>query len=56
MKEAFLVPVTELDKAKECEKKMDIVRILAQYIKRDALLTKPEAAKSLLQSQYLTWR
>ena len=24
MKEAFLVPVTELDKAKECEKKMDI--------------------------------
>ena len=39
MKEAFLVPVTELDKAKECEKKMDIARVLAQYIKRDAMLT-----------------
>ena len=48
MKEAFLIPVTELDKAKECEKKLDIVRILAQYIKRDAqMTTQKDGSKNL---------
>ena len=51
MKEAFLVPVTELDKAKECEKKMDIARVLAQYVKRDAMLTTQKDGSKYLYVQ-----
>jgi hypothetical protein len=51
MKEAFLVPVTELDKAKECEKKMDIERILAQYVKRDAMMTTQKDGSKTLYVQ-----
>ena len=47
----FAVPITDLDRARECESKREFDRIVAQYIKRDAMVTPQKDGSSFLYVQ-----